>query len=264
VARFSRTGGLSNGTGSPNRASIISFFDTANSTLTAAVGGLRNNAGSDYNGSLAFYVNNTGGTNATSVSQLTEAMRVANTGNIGIGTASPAERLEIYGNLKLSTGSAGSVIFPDGSTQSTAWTGSLCGGDYAESVGVSGDRTRYEPGDVLVISSGDSDDMSKSSEPYSSLVAGIYSTKPGLVGKRSTEPEQLKKQIPMAMVGIVPVKVTSENGAIRKGDMLVTSSMPGYAMRGTDHARMLGAVIGKALEPFNSDKGLIDVLVSLQ
>jgi hypothetical protein len=34
----------------------------------------------------------------------------------------------------------GSVTFSDGSTQTTAWTGALCGGDYAESVSVSGAR----------------------------------------------------------------------------------------------------------------------------
>jgi hypothetical protein len=35
-------------------------------------------------------------------------------------------------------------------------------------------------------------------------------------------------------------------------------------MKGTDRARMVGAVVGKALEPLASDKGVIQVLVTLQ
>jgi hypothetical protein len=70
--------------------------------------------------------------------------------------------------------------------------------------------------------------------------------------------------VPLAVVGIVPCKVTAENGAIARGDMLVTSSRAGYAMKGTDRSRMLGAVAGKALEPLNKGTGVIQVLVTLQ
>ena len=51
----------------------------------------------------------------------------------------------------------------------------------------------------------------------------------------------------MAMVGRVPTKVSAENGPIHAGDLLVASSKMGYAMKGTDHDKMLGAVVGKAL-----------------
>ena len=64
--------------------------------------------------------------------------------------------------------------------------------------------------------------------------------------------------------GIVPCKVSAENGAIQPGDLLVASSIPGHAMKGTDRSRMLGAVVGKALEPLNEGRGVIQVLVSLQ
>jgi len=131
-------------------------------------------------------------------------------------------------------------------------------------VDVAGARNRYEPGDVLVISQGNDADVAKSMEPYSTLVAGIYSTRPGLIGRRSTDQEKLKNQLPMAVVGIVPVKVSAENGPIKRGDLLVTSSTQGYAMKGTDHSRMLGAVVGKALGTLDSGIGVVDVLVSLQ
>ena len=44
-----------------------------------------------------------------------------------------------------------------------------------------------------------------------------------------------------AVVGIVPCKVTAENGSIKRGDLLVTSTVPGHAMKGTDPSRMLGS-----------------------
>lgn len=49
-----------------------------------------------------------------------------------------------------------------------------------------------------------------------------------------------------------------------EGDLLVTSSTPGHAMRGSRRKRMLGAVLGKALEPLEKGTGTIGVLVVLQ
>ena len=71
-------------------------------------------------------------------------------------------------------------------------------------------------------------------------------------------------EVPLAVVGIVPCKVIAENGPITPGDLLVTSSTPGNAMKGTDRGRMLGAVVGKALEPLREGTGVIQVLVTLQ
>ncbi len=49
-------------------------------------------------------------------------------------------------------------------------------------------------------------------------------------------------EVPLAVVGIVPCKVTAKNGAIMAGDLLVTSSTPGRAMKGTDRSRMPNSV----------------------
>ena len=68
----------------------------------------------------------------------------------------------------------------------------------------------------------------------------------------------------MAMIGIVPTKVTAENGPIKAGDLLVTSSILGYAMHGTESSQMAGAIVGKALGKLDSGTGVIEVLVSLQ
>ena len=187
----------------------------------------------------------------------------------GINTANPEAQLDVNGsvrvsgNITMTPGSGGSVTFSDGTVQSTAYTGIVCGGDFAESVAVSSMRKSYEPGDVLVIDPKNPGKFLKSATPYSPLVAGIYSTKPGYVGRRLTTPKS-PDEIPMAMVGIVPTKVSAENGAIHTGDMLVTASTPGYVMKGTDRNRLTGAVVGKALDSLATGKGVIEVLVSLQ
>ena len=108
-------------------------------------------------------------------------------------------------------------------------------------------------------------------------MAGIYSTKPGVIGSerewdkpavRGEESTTLEledmasefNEIPLAVVGITPCKVSAENGVIRPGDLLVTSSTPGHAMR--DDNPKVGTVVGKALGSFASGTGVIKVLVT--
>jgi hypothetical protein len=139
------------------------------------------------------------------------------------------------------------------------------GADFAESVAVVGDRSHYEPGDLLVIDREGKRRLAQASKPYSTLVAGIYSTKPGLLATpHQIDDPEIAHEVPLAVMGIVPCKTTAENGRIEVGDLLVTSSTPGYAMKGTDRSRMLGAVVGKALEPLPQGTGVIQVLVTLQ
>jgi len=212
-------------------------------------------------GDFEFYnMGNAGGSAGTKLT-------ILGSGNVGIGTTNPGTtyantKLEVNGYIQTDAG----IYFPGNSTpQTQPYTGVTCGGDYAESVDVAGDRKNYEPGDVLVIGAESGSDVLKSAEPYSTLVAGIYSTKPGTVGRRQlTDAKTSTSEVPMAMVGIVPTKVSAENGPIKRGDLLVTSSTLGYAMKGTDRNRMLGAVVGKALGALDSGTGMIEVLVSLQ
>lgn len=195
-----------------------------------------------------------------------ERVRISSTGNVGIGTPNPSSTLEVDGNITLTQGSGASIKFPDGTVQSTAYTGTCStGGDYAESVDVTGRKSEFEAGDIIVIDPDAPGRFLKSRRPYSTLVAGIYSTKPGYVGRRQkSDPKSAKTEIPMAMVGIVPTKVTAENGPIKVGDLLVTSSKEGYAMHGTNPNALTGAVVGKALGSLGSGSGVIEVLVSLQ
>ena len=139
------------------------------------------------------------------------------------------------------------------------------GADFAESMAVTGDRSNYTAGDLLVIDPSAKRHLGLAQRPYSTLVAGIYSTKPGMLGStRKVDEAAAKDEVPLAVVGIAPCKVSAENGPIHTGDLLVASSTLGHAMKGTDRSKMLGAVVGKALEPLLQGRAVIQVLVTLQ
>jgi hypothetical protein len=142
----------------------------------------------------------------------------------------------------------------------------MSGADLAEYFDVEGSRNTYETGDVLVISVHSDRKVEKSSTAYSTLVAGVYATKPGiLLTEENAEQDDLERMVPMGVVGVIPTKVCAEGGAIQRGDLLVTSSIPGVAMK-ADPARVkVGQVIGKALQDFNQKSiGKINVLVSIK
>jgi hypothetical protein len=175
----------------------------------------------------------------------------ASGGNLYLGMTNGTHKFRVDTN---------GAVYADGGLNSS-------GADLAESVAVRGEPSQYEPGDVLEIDQSARRHLALSSQPYATLVAGIYSTKPGVLASPHHIDDEAARagEVPLA-VGIVPCKVTAENGAIAAGDLLVTSSIPGYAMKGTDRQRMLGAVLGKALEPLpqGTSKGVIEVLITLQ
>jgi|GEM_PF-1152587 len=114
--------------------------------------------------------------------------------------------------------------------------------------------------DVLVI--GKDGKLTQSTQQYQTTVAGIYSTNPGFTGGKPLEGE-VQGTIPLAITGVVPVKVSAENGAIEPGDLLVTSSTPAHAMKSGANPPQ-GSVIGKALESFSNGTGVIKILAILQ
>ncbi len=140
------------------------------------------------------------------------------------------------------------------------------GADVAELFEVAGMRTSYEPGDVLIISKSSDRKMEKSSRPYSALVAGVYATKPGvMLTEENAEQDQLQHMVPMGVIGVIPTKVCLEGGNIERGDMLVTSSIPGVAMKADPDKLKPGQSLGKALQDYNGTGiGKINVLVSIK
>jgi trimeric autotransporter adhesin len=140
------------------------------------------------------------------------------------------------------------------------------GADVAEYFDVEGRRSDYEPGDVLVISQSSDRKIEKSSTAYSTLVSGVYATKPGMtLTERNATDSDFSDLVPMGVIGVIPTKVCLEGGAIRRGDMLVTSSIPGVAMKADPDKVKVGQVIGKALQDHDATTiGKIKVLVSIK
>jgi hypothetical protein len=154
------------------------------------------------------------------------------------------------GNLRFRVDNSGNVT-ADGTYSSPA-------ADYAEMLpAVEG----LQPGEILVI--GLDGKLTRSTQAYQASVVGVYSTQPGFVGGAGDNTD-LAGKIPLAVVGVVSVKVSAENGAIQPGDLLVASATPGHAMRCEGVELCFGRTIGKALEALDSGTGVILVLVMLQ
>jgi hypothetical protein len=57
--------------------------------------------------------------------------------------------------------------------------------------------------------------------------------------------------------------VSAENGPIKPGDLLTTSSTPGYAMRCASRQECQGAIVAKAMGRLDAGSGIITGLVML-
>jgi hypothetical protein len=120
-------------------------------------------------------------------------------------------------------------------------------------------------GTVVVLDSTKSNQVTSSTEAYDTRVAGVISEQPGIALGESGENKVL-----VATTGRVRVKVDASKGPIQIGDLLVTSDVPGMAMKsepikvGGRLMHMPGTLIGKALEPLEKGSGKILVLLSLQ
>jgi hypothetical protein len=136
-------------------------------------------------------------------------------------------------------------------------------GDVAEDFDVGEDPAHAEPGTVLII---DSDGrLGASSEPYDTRVAGVIS------GAGSLRPAVVLQRIPsatprspVALLGKVFCKVDAAFGSIVAGDLLTTSTTIGHAMKVADRSKAIGAILGKALGPWEKGRGLIPILVSVR
>jgi len=208
----------------------------------------------------------TGGQGVIQVAQGTTAYDLAVQpygGNVGIGTNNPGSyKLNVNGdtnvagnlNIVANGASAGNIV--------AAGTISAKYQDVAEWVPSS---EQLAAGTVVVLDSTKSNQVISSSQSYDTRVAGVISAQPGIsLGEKGDG------KVLVATTGRVKVKVDASKGPIHIGDLLVTSDVPGVAMKseavnlGGVQFHRPGTLIGKALEPLEKGKGEILVLLSLQ
>jgi hypothetical protein len=191
-------------------------------------------------------------TSATPVDFNVRIQASGNTASIGSGTLSlQAATTTISGSLQtttLTTGAnstAGTVTGNWTLTAGSRWQATYA--DLAEKY-VADDT--YEPGTVLLF--GGEQEVTLSNAFDSTKVAGVVTTNPAYSMNAMLEAEYVAE---IALQGRVPCKV---QGPVEKGDLMVSASN-GHATANND-ARA-GTIIGKALENFNGDFGVIEVAV---
>ena len=110
----------------------------------------------------------------------------------------------------------------------------------------------YEPGTVLMF--GGANEVTETTSKGTTKIAGVVSTNPAHLMNAELAGEFVSA---VALQGRVPCKVI---GMVEAGDMLVASSVPGYAM--VDNSPGVGAVLGKAVGTKQSaDKGTVEIVV---
>jgi hypothetical protein len=165
-------------------------------------------------------------------------------GNVGIGTAAPAAKLDVNGDIRVS----GNI---NAKYQ-----------DVAEWVPTT---QKLDTGTVVVLDTQHSNHVAASHSAYDTRVAGVISAQPGIsLGEKG------EGKVLVATTGRVKVKVDATRAPIQIGDLIVTSDAEGVAMKsepiqiGGRQIHAPGTIIGKALEPLEKGTGEILVLLSLQ
>ena len=108
----------------------------------------------------------------------------------------------------------------------------------------------YEPGTVLEF--GGDFEVTIAEWDGSPRVAGVVSTNPAYLMNSHLDAEHVAS---VALVGRVPCKV---RGPVRKGDLMVSA---GQGRARSNMNPGVGTVIGKALENFDGDEGVIEVVI---
>jgi hypothetical protein len=151
-------------------------------------------------------------------------------------------------------------VYADGAYQTPA-------ADIAELWPVSALSTvALKPGDVLAL--GPDGGVMLAGLPEAGAVIGIYATRPGMLGGGPAQAGPEAPRVPVAMVGVVPLRVSAANGAIRPGDLLTVGGQPGTAVRarpvalGGEVFYPSGTFFAKALEEYSGESaGYIRVLL---
>lgn len=115
------------------------------------------------------------------------------------------------------------------------------------------------PGSVVVL--GGTEEITACTEAFDTKVLGVVSTSPAF--KLNSEAGDNNTHPYIALTGRVPCNVI---GTVNKGDLLVTSEVPGAAMsvKNIPGGNPIGAILGKAITEWDSDvPGQIEIVIML-
>ena len=184
----------------------------------------------------------------------------ASADRIGIGTETPTDAVQItLGNVIPAANSgtdSGQNLGASGNkwntVYATVFSGTATQAQYADlAENYLGDAD-YEPGTVLVF--GGDAEVTACTAKGDHRAAGIVTTNPAHLMNSHLKGDHV---VGLALQGRVPCKVI---GTVKKGDMLVTSAVPGYAI--VNNSPGIGQVIGKAVGVKDTeDRGTVEVVV---
>jgi hypothetical protein len=206
---------------------------TATGTLTIGTG----LGGSSYNGSTGVTITNTG------------VLSLTNGGGITVSASTGAITL---GSTATSANTAGAIVARGASGEFSAGviTATATTARYADLAEKYSADANYAPGTVLTF--GGIHEVTVSTQYSDTRVAGVVSTNPAHLMNTMLESEYT---VALALTGRVPTMVT---GPVRQGDMMISAGN-GYACACATPA--MGTVIGKALENFDGESGVIEIVV---
>jgi hypothetical protein len=139
------------------------------------------------------------------------------------------------------------------------------GSDLAEPFQITTAEKEVAKGAVLVIDEAAPGHLKMSDQSYDTRVAGVVSGANGInPGIQMQQQGLVEGGRNVALTGRVYVQADASNGPIKPGDLLTSSTVPGHAMRVSDHARAQGAILGKAMTGLKDGEGMVLVLVTLQ
>jgi hypothetical protein len=173
------------------------------------------------------------------------------TGNVtsNINTSNLIASTGYFGNI-LNTNANGTGNIGNSSTYFNTVFAKATSAQYADVAERYLADAHYAPGTVVVF--GGDKEVTRSKLDADPRVAGVISTEPAFSMNDGLQGEHV---VSVALLGRVPCAV---RGPVQKGDLMVSTS-DGYARAEADPRT--GAVIGKAIESFSGDKGIIEVVV---
>jgi hypothetical protein len=231
----------------------------------------------DGDGSLSYYTGSSVSAGAPHTNNPTPRFAIGQNGNVGVGTTPSTARLTVRGRDTSDSTSAFLVGNANDESGLTVWNdrtvqiGAIKGGGYihacyfdsyffancsaaAEYVPTIDNGAGFaQAADLVSLAPsvknpyGDEHSpfvVTRAAKPCDDNLSGvIVNPESGADGEKLND-----HYLPLAIYGYFPAKVTMENGAIKRGDPITSSSKPGYGMKATQACKIVGYALEDAAQ----------------